>query len=80
MGYHTALPDIHGLALQVIQQTANNLSSMHQDLAAGRASEIEYISAYLLKQARQLGIPCPLNENLLQRVRQAEINGSPSPS
>jgi 2-dehydropantoate 2-reductase len=76
MGYHTALPNIHSLAVQVIQQTADNLSSMHQDLAAGRPSEIEYITGYLVTQARQLGIACPLNQNLLTRVRRSETNSA----
>jgi 2-dehydropantoate 2-reductase len=56
-------------ALSVIQATAPNQSSMLQDVELGRATEIEYISGYLVREARRLGVPCPRNERLLTQVR-----------
>lgn len=56
-------------ALSVAQATAPNQSSMLQDVELGRATEIEYISGYLVREARRLGVPAPRNERLLAQVR-----------
>ncbi|NHI02208.1 ketopantoate reductase family protein [Oceanimonas sp. MB9] len=41
----------------VIGLTATNYSSMHQDLAHGRPTEIDYITGYVLKHAEDLPVP-----------------------
>ena len=56
-------------ALGVIQATAGNQSSMLQDVQAGRPTEIEYITGYLVGEAQRLGVACPRNERLLAQVR-----------
>ncbi|WP_417618684.1 ketopantoate reductase family protein [Oceanisphaera sp.] len=43
--------------LQVIELTSSNYSSMHQDLAHGRATENEYIGGYILANAGNLPVP-----------------------
>ena len=53
----------------VIEKTADNRSSMLQDVLAGRSTEIEYISGYLVGVARRLQLPAPLNEDLLTKIR-----------
>ncbi|MEP5764739.1 MAG: 2-dehydropantoate 2-reductase [Halieaceae bacterium] len=57
-------------ALAVLQSTAKNQSSMLQDVLQGRETEIEYITGFLCREARRLGVPCPRNERLLREVRQ----------
>lgn len=54
----------------ICQQTAENYSSMQQDLQQRRTSEIEQINGYVDLLATQLGIPAPINRQLLQAVRQ----------
>lgn len=63
-----------GLATQVMEKTAANASSMLQDAAAGRMTEIDYINGYIVKRGEELGITCALNYMLIQMVKgKAEI-------
>lgn len=57
---------------QVISNTAQNYSSMQQDISLQRRTEIDAINGYIVRQAAQAGIAAPLNEHLLQQVLQLE--------
>lgn len=45
--------------LQVAHATANNRSSMAEDIRQNRATEIDYINGFLITQAKKLGISTP---------------------
>jgi 2-dehydropantoate 2-reductase len=62
----TALP--HTVA-GVIAGTADNQSSMLQDVQRGRQTEIDYINGYLLQVAERHGIDAPHNRTLLERIK-----------
>lgn len=51
-------------AQQVAQATAQNKSSTLQDILAGRATELAYITGFLLEQARTIGYSLPLSSKL----------------
>ncbi len=55
-------------ALGVIQRTADNQSSMLQDVLNGRETEIRYITGYLVSEAERLGVPVPRNAALLRQL------------
>ncbi len=55
--------------LNVAEKTAANFSSMQQDIAAGRRTEVDYITGYLLQQAARFKLELPLNKNLLQQIK-----------
>lgn len=57
---------------QVIHATSNNFSSMEQDIAHQRASEIDFITGYLLKCANKHKIGVPTNQALFQAIKQIE--------
>jgi 2-dehydropantoate 2-reductase len=61
-------------ARAVCGATATNLSSMLQDLRAGRPTEIEAINGAVLRLAGPLGLPLPVNEALVRKVRELERN------
>ena len=54
-------------------RTAQNISSMLQDIRAGRLTEIEYINGYIVKRGAEQGIDCRLNRALVQMVRDKHV-------
>jgi 2-dehydropantoate 2-reductase len=68
LGHHTLAQELYSSVLQVIKGTANNRSSMLQDVTAGRATEINYITGHLLRTAESLGLELPLNRQMLRRI------------
>lgn len=69
-GFPSVARDLRLRVGEVISGTANNHSSMLQDLRAGRRSEIDYITGYLLQTAARLGIETPANQTLFDKIGQ----------
>lgn len=63
-------PDVSAHVIAVCKKTARNRSSMLQDLQRGRPTEIEAITGALLSIAKEKNIPVPVNEMLLNLMRQ----------
>lgn len=57
---------------QVINNTAANTSSMLQDINAGNATEIGFITGYLVNQAKQHKLQVPQNQELLTAIKRLE--------
>jgi 2-dehydropantoate 2-reductase len=68
---HTA-QTIGETAQRVITATAGNRSSMLQDVDAGRPTEIDYITGYLLRVAAEHGIPARHNAELYEEIKTLE--------
>ncbi len=60
------------LVLKVQKIDADARSSMADDFAAGRPTEIDYLNGEVVKLARKLGKAAPVNEAIVALVRQAE--------
>jgi 2-dehydropantoate 2-reductase len=71
-GLHTSADDLRYYVEQVIDSTAENISSMLQDVRALRHTEVDYITGYLLKRARAHGIAVPENARLYDLVKRKE--------
>ncbi|WP_076412963.1 ketopantoate reductase family protein [Shewanella sp. UCD-KL12] len=56
----------------VIALTSKNFSSMHQDIANERLTEIDSINGYVVKIATGFGIEVPANQQLLTQVKRLE--------
>lgn len=56
------------LVLHVAKMTAENQSSMLQDVRAGRETEINYINGYLVARGDQLGLNCEYNRALIEMI------------
>lgn len=54
---------------QVCELTRNNISSMLQDVRAGRRTEIDAITGAVVAKAREFGVAAPANEMLLEKIR-----------
>ncbi len=57
---------------QVIQATAENYSSMQQDVLHQRRTEIAAINGFVVQQAARFQLPVPYNSQLLQQVQQLQ--------
>lgn len=58
----------------VCQATANNVSSMLQDIIKARRTEIDFINGVIVRQAQGLGIPTPVNTVLTNLVKTIEAS------
>ena len=56
----------------VLQSTAANECSMLQDIKRGVITEIDAINGEILKIAEKVGIPCPLNSQLVTLIKGIE--------
>lgn len=58
------------LVLNVAEATAENSSSMRQDVLAGRKTELDFITGHLLNKAKQLNIDMPAHLKLFNALSQ----------
>ncbi|WP_426508004.1 2-dehydropantoate 2-reductase [Serratia proteamaculans] len=71
-GYHTSCEGLQQYVMEVIQSTADNVSSMLQDIRTQRHTEIDYITGYLLRRARSYGVTLPENARLFELIKRKE--------
>ena len=64
---------------RIVRATAANRSSMGQDLARGRPTEIEFISGALLRIGARHGIAMPATERAAARIRSRRPVGPAAP-
>ena len=63
---------LHAIIMQVIHATAENYSSMRQDIFHQRDTEIDFITGYVMHCAEQHQIAVPENAKLYRRIKQIE--------
>ena len=61
---------------KVIITTADNYSSMQQDVAHQRVTEIDYITGHLIRAAKLHAIETPMNQQLSSQIKQLEAQYS----
>lgn len=69
LGVPASMPLLE-LACDVARKTGANQSSMLQDYRRGQPTEIDFITGYLVQEARRLGLDVPENAAVLSAVRQ----------
>ncbi|KAM0426007.1 hypothetical protein ACHAPT_008636 [Fusarium lateritium] len=52
----------------IIQKTAETTCSMVVDLRRGQKTEIEFINGYWCRRGRELGVPTPINDDLVRQI------------
>lgn len=71
-GIRLTMEDPVRTVLEVATRTGANRSSMLQDFDRGRASEIEFINGAIAREAREAGVPTPVNDTVTRLVRAIE--------
>ncbi|WP_068976828.1 MULTISPECIES: ketopantoate reductase family protein [Aeromonas] len=69
-GIATTAEELQRRAMTVVELTADNYSSMYQDMELGRETEIEAITGFLLSKAAKHGIAAPVNQGLYQAIKE----------
>jgi 2-dehydropantoate 2-reductase len=68
------LGDVVAAVREVARTTATNRCSMLQDVQAGKPTEIEQITGYLVRTARRLGFPMPMSDATYRAVKALEAS------
>lgn len=72
-GLRVSIPgDSLGTVLGLAASMPNQFSSTAQDLARGKRTEIDHLNGYIIRTARELGIPVPVNRSLTAMVKLME--------
>ena len=57
------------IVFSIANKTAENHSSMLQDVRLGRQTEIDYINGYIVRRGEEMGIHCVMNYMLMHMVK-----------
>ncbi|MEB5921556.1 2-dehydropantoate 2-reductase [Franconibacter daqui] len=71
-GLHTSAESLFLYVERVMESTAQNISSMLQDVRQQRHTEIDYITGYVLRRARAHGLTLPANTRLYEHIKRKE--------
>lgn len=63
-----------GKAEAVCEATAQNISSMLQDVLRKKRTEVDFINGVIVRQGQELGIPTPVNSILVDLVKTIELS------
>ncbi|KAJ5179076.1 hypothetical protein N7492_002286 [Penicillium capsulatum] len=63
-----SVPALEAVLRDTVEKTAQNSSSMREDMRKGRATEIEFINGWIMRRGRELGISCDANATVTQLV------------
>jgi|TARA_R110002012_G_scaffold56089_1_gene143515 2-dehydropantoate 2-reductase len=67
-GFHADKSELVEKVLSVANATATNYSSMYQDIAHHRLSEIAFINGYICQEAQKQGLDVPFNTELVNKI------------
>ncbi|MBO7422795.1 MAG: 2-dehydropantoate 2-reductase [Oscillospiraceae bacterium] len=62
--------------IEVIENGKNGYTSIYTHVKTGQKSEVDYISGYVLKRAKELGIPAPCHEMVVTLIHALENRNS----
>ncbi|RUM46751.1 MAG: hypothetical protein DSY37_04465 [Hyperthermus sp.] len=76
VGVRLPTSNVEGEVVKAARATADNYSSMLQDIIRGRPTEIDYINGAVVHAARRKGASAPVNEAVVLSVKLLESRGS----
>jgi 2-dehydropantoate 2-reductase len=63
-----AVDRLGATVIDILTKTAETTCSMVWDLRAGRETEIRFINGYWVRRGKEVGVPTPVNERLMEEV------------
>jgi len=69
---HVVTEDPVEAVFRVCRRTRRNVSSMLQDVRAGRRTEIDAINGFVVAQGERYGVDTPVNRELVRQIHQLE--------
>ena len=73
LGIKLLYEDAYNHVRSIARMTANNKSSMLQDIERGRKTEVDYLNGVIVKYGEELGIDTPVNRVLLKLIKSIEM-------
>jgi len=67
--------DLVAQAIRLADAMPQQLSSMAQDLARGKRTEVDDLNGYVARRGAELGVPTPVNATLHAMVKLLELGG-----
>jgi 2-dehydropantoate 2-reductase len=64
-------------AKKIVDIDPNARSSMWEDLQRGRRTEIDLLNGEIVRLGAQLDVPTPVNQRIMDLVKEAEQRGTP---
>lgn len=68
---NATVDEVLNTVYKIIDDTANNYSSMHQDVAHNRPTEIDYITGFIVREGKAKGIDVSAHALLLEQLYSA---------
>ena len=75
----TEAADVFDGRFTMPQSMPQQMSSTAQDIAKGRATEIDYLNGYVARESEALGLAAPVNRTLNALVKLREQQGDAAP-
>jgi 2-dehydropantoate 2-reductase len=66
---HFGVDRLESLVLSVIARTGDNLTTMLRNVRTGKRTDIDYYNGYIVRRARELGVPFSVNEMVVNMVK-----------
>jgi 2-dehydropantoate 2-reductase len=64
-------------ARRIVDIDPNARSSMWEDLQRGRKTEVDLLNGEIVRLGAQLDVPTPINQRIVDLVKEAEQRGAP---
>lgn len=71
-GFMFSENEVFKIVMNVIKDSAENQSSMLQDVLKGRKTEIDYLNGAVVELGKKYGITCPINDGLVNMIKSLE--------
>ena len=63
---------VEGLIIDAGKTIGTGSPSLAQDLLKGRSTEVDYLNGYIVNKGKQVNIPTPVNESIVELTREIE--------